>query len=410
MKRMISPALLGALSLSCLALLLPAPAQAQGNDWLFFRGPAMNGSTPEKLTSTQLSDSDVIWRKELGKGSSSVTIKDGRAYTMGNVNNEDVVYCFDGKTGREIWKHSYPCKFEARMWEGGTAATPTLDEQHVYVFSYDGQLVCLKQSDGSEVWRKHMIKDYGGKLSQWKYSGSPVIIGSALLLDIGGSGNSTIALKKATGEKIWGAGDDKAGYAPVMPFQNGSDLQLLAFKGKAMLGLEARTGKELWRIPWKSSYDVNASSPIVVGSSVLITSGYPRTGRAELYNFDGGKPRQVWKNPDVITKMSSAAYKNGHFYAVTEKRGAIMCFDAKTGKTVWSERGGGNYGSPIIAGDHLIVQADNGILRIGDASPKGWNQHSELKVLEGRCWVQPSFADGLIYTRSNNGSLAVVKP
>jgi len=294
---------------SLLCFLLPNPVQAQGNDWLFFRGPALNGSTPEKLSSTTLSADKVVWRKTLGKGSSGVTVKDGRAYTMGNVDNQDVVYCFDAKTGREIWKQSYPCKFEARMWEGGTAATPTLDDKHAYIFSYDGQLVCLSLADGSVVWRKHMLKDYGGKLSQWKYSGSPLLIGSALLLDIGGDGNSTIALRKDTGEKIWGAGGDKAGYAPVMPFKNGTETQLLAFKGKAMLGLDARTGKELWRIPWKTSYDVNASSPIVVGSTVLITSGYPRTGRAELYRFDGGKPQQVWKNKDVITKMSSVAYR-----------------------------------------------------------------------------------------------------
>lgn len=379
-------------------------------DWTFFRGPNYDGSTPEALASTQLNPSKIVWKKELGKGSASFTVKGEQVYTMSNVGNRDVVYCFDAKTGKEVWKTDWACKFEARMWEGGTAATPTLDEDHVYAFSYDGQLHCLKQSDGSIVWRKHMVKDYGGRLSQWKYAGSPTILGNALLLDIGGDGNSTVALRKSDGSKIWGRGDEKAGYAPVMPFKQAEGLTLLVFKGKAMVGLEARTGREQFSIPWNTSYDVNASSPVVVGNGFLVSSGYPRTGRAAFYSVRGGKPSKVWENGDVKTKMNSVARRGGYFYAASEKRGQIMCLDGRTGKTVWSERGSGQYGNLIIASDKLIVLSDTGVLRIADASPDGWNQHSELDVLDGRCWVQPTFANGQIYCRSNNGSMVVVRP
>ena len=390
--------------------LLPFLLPIQAEDWLFLRGPNWNGTTDEALTSTQLNDSKIAWRVELGKGSSSVTVKGNRVFSMGNVDDHDVVYCLDAETGKEIWTRRYPCKFEARMWEGGTSATPTLDDAHVYAFSYDGQLVCLSQTDGSVVWRKHMLSDYGGKLSQWKYAGSPLILGKGLFLDIGGSGNSTVALRKSTGEKIWGSGSGKAGYAPVMPFRMGNQVALLTFKGKAMLGLEARTGKELFRIPWETSYDVNASSPVVVGSSFLVSSGYPKTGKATLYRMQSGTPKQVWINDDVKTKMSSCAYHDGHFYTVSEKRAQLMCIDARTGKTKWSETGGGQYGNLVIAKDRLVVLSDSGVLRIGKADPAGWQQESELSVLKGRCWVQPVVAQGQIYCRNNNGQLVCLKP
>lgn len=391
----------------CSAFLL-APVVAE--DWLFLRGPNLNGTTPETLKSTTLSEANIAWRNEVGKGSSSMTVKGDRVYTMGNVDDHDVVYCFDAATGKEIWVQRYPCKFEDRMWEGGTSATPTLDDTHVYVFSYDGQLVCLSQADGSVVWRKHMMKDYGGTLSRWKYAGSPLIVGSGLFLDIGGSENSTIALRKTTGEKIWGSGNAGAGYAPVMPMRQGTTLNLLAFKAKEMVGLDAKTGRELFSIPWETSYDVNASSPVVVGNSFLISSGYPKTGRAALYKMDGAKPRQLWENDDVKTKMNSLAFHEGHFYAVSEKRAQLMCLDGRSGKTLWSESGGGQYGNVIVAGQHLVVLSDSGELRIGKASPKGWRAETDLKVLSGRCWVQPTAANGYIFCRSNEGQLVCLKP
>ena len=37
------------------------------------------------------------------------------------------VWCFDADSGTVVWKYVYPCKFDARQFEGGVASTPTID-------------------------------------------------------------------------------------------------------------------------------------------------------------------------------------------------------------------------------------------------------------------------------------------
>ena len=87
-----------------------------------------------------------------------------------------------------------------------------------------------------------------------------------------------------------------------------------------------------------------------------------------------------------------------------------MCIDGRTGETQWSESGGRQFGNPVIAGDRLVVLSDSGVLRIGKADPAGWKQDSELKLLRGRCWVQPTVANGRVYCRNDHGQLICVKP
>lgn len=35
--------------------------------------------------------------------------------------------------------------------------------------------------------------------------------------------------------------------------------------------MKIKDGKELWRFPWKTQYDVNAANPILSGSKVFIS-------------------------------------------------------------------------------------------------------------------------------------------
>ena len=153
----------------CLAVSLACGATA--GDWAFFRGPNGNGTTDDTAWKTWgAAGPKIAWEKDMGIGVSAIAVKGDRAYTMGNVENTDIVYCLDAKTGKEIWTHRFPAKFEERMFEGGTASTPTIDDDRVYAFSYDGQLFCLDASSGSVRWNVNVLKEHGGKLSQWKYA------------------------------------------------------------------------------------------------------------------------------------------------------------------------------------------------------------------------------------------------
>jgi len=401
------PSLATSLLLVCAALVAGA-TPAAADDWPAFRGPRADGTSAETGWKADWGEAGpkIAWRMNVGVGASSVTVVGKHVLTIGNRNDRDIVWCLNAEDGEVIWKHDYPCKFEKRQFEGGTASTPTVDGDRVYVFSYDGQLSCLQLKDGSPVWKKHVVKDLGGQAPPWKYAGSPTIEGEMLLLDIGGNGSSTVALNKNTGEKIWGSGSDKAGYATAVVFDQGKVRVALVFKGKAMVALNAADGKELWRIPWETAYDVNASSPLVLKEGIFISSGYPG-GRGALYRLGADGPKRLWLNDKIKTKTSSCAAHDGHVYGVTEAGGRLMCMRLSDGQTAWSQDGFG-MGTLMIAGGKLIVLSESGELVIAEATGEAFRPIARAKVLNGRCWVNPVLANGRIYCKSNMGELVCV--
>jgi len=400
--------LLGGASVVCVALLLRiVPADA--DDWPFFRGPDFNGVSTESgwLTQWSASGPKIAWRKNVGIGVSSFAVVDNRVITMGNRKDADIVWCFDAGTGRVIWQFTYPCKLDPRQFEGGPASTPTVDGSFVYTLAYDGQAHCLDIEDGRVVWRKHLVDDFGGRYSSWKYAGSPLVIGNLVILDTGADGNSTVALDKTSGRKVWGVDKDLAGYATPVPFEHAGRRGVLVFKARAMVAYDLATGRELWRIIWKVYHDCNASTPTVYGDKLFISTGYGgRSARGALFQLGQGQPRQIWLNQDLETKMNSAVVYEGHLYCISERSGGqLMCFDLRDGAEVWAERTFAPYGTLMIADGKLVILDEKGDLVIAEAAPGGYRELARAKILSGRCWVMPVLANGRIYAKTNKGDM-----
>lgn len=382
---------------------------ALADDWPFFRGPRFNGVSTETSWTTNWPSSGpkVAWRKNVGRGASSFAVAGDRVITMGNLEDQDVVFCFDARDGRLHWRFEYDCPFDGRNFEGGTASTPTIGGPYVYTVAYDGQVHCLRLEDGHLVWRRHLVEDFGGRYSSWKYAGSPLVIDDLVLLDTGADGNSTLALDHRSGRKVWGAGRDLAGYSTPIPFERENRRAVLVFKARAMVALDRAKGRELWRIGWKTYYDVNASCPTVIGDRLFISSGYGgRSARGALFQLGGGQPRQLWLNDQIGTKMNSAVVYGDHVYCVSEKsRGQLMCVALRDGRTVWAERSFAKYGTLLVAGGKLVVLDERGELVVAEASPNGYHELSRAKVLDGRCWVMPVLASGRLFARNNGGKV-----
>lgn len=405
-KVILSPAAVARCGL--LSILLSAAVPGEAADWPFFRGPDFTGASAETKWNPKFDDPRIAWKANVGIGAASFAVKGNRVITSGNIDDKDVIWCFDLESGEVLWKDEYDCEFEKRMFEGGTASTPTIDGELVYNLSYDGQLRCLKLQDGSLQWKANLIDDFRGSLSRWKYAGSPLVAGDLLILDCGGKGNSTLALNKKTGKKVWGTGNQNAGYASPIPIKHKGKDAVLVFKGKSMVAYDVSNGKELWEEEWETSYDVNASSPVPLPKNkLLITSGYGG-GRAALYDLSGSRPRQVWRNDDIKTKMSSAVvYGDAVFAVCGDNKGKLICVSLESGKTLWSE-GGFGFGTLTLAGDKLIVLGEGGNLVIAEASAKGYEPLSEAVILRRKCWVNPVLAHGRILAKNNKGDTVCV--
>jgi len=382
---------------------------AHAVDWPQWRGANRDGISTEKLSPASWGKDGAkqLWKKEVGTGASSVAVTGGRLYTMGNNGNMDVVFCLDAVTGAEIWRHTYPQQRDPRQFEGGPASTPTIDGDKVYTLSHEGDLFCLTTASGKVLWSKNLQKDFGGNRQRWGYAGSPLVTGNLVILDSGGEGASTVALDKTTGALKWKVGNDAAGYSSPVAFNLAGTHCVAVFKGDGLVGLNAANGRELWRYRWKTSYEVNAPTPIVSGDKIFITSGYG-TGCA-LLQLRPGKATEIWRNKNMRSQLGTPVLVQGYIYGIDGNVGGgeLRCLDLGNGEIKWQQNIGG--GALIAAGGHLLALNERGELIVAEASPTSYREVARAQVLGGHCWVAPAVADGKIYCKNNQGSLVCLE-
>lgn len=377
----------------------------QAADWPQWRGPNRDGISSETGWTTKwpADGPQKPWKLNVGPGCSSVAASGGRVFAMGNQNDTDTVYCLDAKTGAIVWKHSYSCRLDPNMFEGGPASTPVVDGKAVYTLSREGQLFCLSADKGTPMWSVELQKDFSVKAPTWGYAGSPLVYKDLLVVDVGASEASTVAFAKNTGKVVWKSGNEKASYSSPVPLDFKGKPALAVFNAFGLVVKDPANGADLARYPWKTSYDVNAATPIVCSNTVFIASGYSKGGA--LLKLDTAEPTVVWESKSMKNKMNSSVLWKGHVYGFDE--GTLTCLDFTTGTSKWAQGGLGE-GSLMIADGKLIVLSDSGDLVIADAVSEGFKEIARAKVLGERCWVVPVLANGHIYCKNNKGDLVCV--
>jgi outer membrane protein assembly factor BamB len=123
---------------------------------------------------------------------------EGRLYTMGNVQDEDIVYCFDERTGEVIWKYSYASPVDVREYEGGPNATPLVHGEQLYTIGREGDLFCFNKINGDVIWHRQLKEEFQIELPHYGFTGSPQVIGELLIVNAGTSG---MAFHKDSGDR-----------------------------------------------------------------------------------------------------------------------------------------------------------------------------------------------------------------
>ncbi len=165
-----------------------------------------------------------------------------------------------------------------------------------------------------------------------------------------------------------------------------------------MVALVAKTGKILWKIPWKTSYDVNAANPIISGDKMFISSGYNKG--CAVFKISSSDFNELWRNKNMRNHFNSCVLWKGYIYGVDDDE-SISCLDFKTGQVKWEQRGFGK-GSLMLADGKLIILSDKGKMAIAEASPTEYKELASAQVLpRKKCWTVPVLANGRIYARNN---------
>lgn len=378
---------------------------APAADWLHYRGPTQNGVVAETLPAT-LTAPRQLWKTKVGTGTCSVVVQGARIFTAGNADKRhDVVFCLDAATGKPLWQHRYEQTLEPNMFEGGPRATPTIDGDRVYALGQAGDLFCLDAASGKVKWQKHLVNDFHGRKPGWGYSGSPTVEGDLLIVEPNAATGSTIALNKLTGALVWKSGSDAGGYATPVVADIAGQRTVVVFKAQALIGVDAKSGLESWRTEWRTDYDINAATPVVIGNSILISSGYG-TGAA-LFEIGPRGATQKWRNRDLRTHINSPVVRRNGIFGIDGNTGGgnLVCLDLASGKRLWIERSVKG-GSLVLADDKLVVLTEKGELVVAPAITNEFKPLLRAQVLDKRCWVQPTLSDGRLFVKNNAGDLA----
>jgi outer membrane protein assembly factor BamB len=380
------------------AFLLTQSLPAPGEDWPQWQGPNRDGISKEAGWQTQwpANGPKVLWKATLGTGFGTMSVSEGRVYSMGNQNDTDTVFCLDAETGSVRWKHSYPCKLDPKNFEGGPCATPTVAGNVVYTCSRYGDVVALDANSGKVVWSKNLLKEAGANRTTWGLAGSVLILDNLAILNIGSTG---CAVEKATGKIVWSS-KGTGGYSTPVPFTVNEQKAVALFSAKSVLAVAVADGKKLWEFPWVTSYDVNAADPIISGDKVFISSGYGRG--CALLKMDGASITKVWENKGMRNHYANCVLVDGYLYGFDGQAnsGKLKCIELDTGADKW-EQAGLSAGGLMVADGKLVALADRGKLVIAEANPSAFKKLAEATPLSGKCWTMAVLSNGRIYARNN---------
>src|SRR5262249_17975203 len=172
--------------------------------------------------------------------------------------------------------------------------TPTVDGEVLFALGSDGDLACLETAGGKMRWQKHLRTDFGGQPGMWAYAESPLIDGDVLVCTPGGTDATLVALNKKNGDVIWKCavpGGEQAAYASVIIVEVGGVKQYVQFLQKGVVGVDAKTGRFLWRYE-KTAQGSMANIPTPVAQDGFVyTAARAGGGGAVKVKGDRGERR-----------------------------------------------------------------------------------------------------------------------
>lgn len=396
-------------SIVAIVMVVMGAISASGQDWPQWRGPQRTGLSSETglLKQWPAEGPRKVWSiNGLGEGYGALAIKGDRILVQGTNGSASVVYCLNRADGKTIWSAALgPKRDESRG--NGPRATPTIDEERVYVLTENGDLVCLRLRDGSPIWRKNILKEFGGENPHWMISESPLIDGNRVIVSPGGRNAGIVALDKMTGNKVWAATDlsDEAAYSSCILVDVGGVKTILNFTSTAGVGVRASDGKVMFRYNRAANGTANCTTPVFADNKVFFTSAYGTGGGLLSLSAQNGEVRhqEVYFTRDMMNHHGGVVLINGYLYGFSNA--ILTCLEFATGKKMWSHRSVGK-GALTYADGMLYLIGEDRVVGLAEANPNAYVEKGRFAIDDfGRpSWAHPVVAGGKLYVR-NQGML-----
>lgn len=373
-------------------------------DWSQWRGPERNGTAagfaaparwPQTLTRR--------WEVTVGAGHSSPVVLGDRVFLHARQGEREITRALDLKTGKEVWRNEYAAPYTmnpaARGHGPGPKSTPAVAGGRVFTFGISGILSAHDAATGTLLWRTAAPPappEFGTAMS-------PLVDGANVIVHLGANDQGALtAFDAATGKPRWQwTGDGPAYASPVVATIAGTR-QLITQSENAVIGIDAAGGRLLWRIPFKTNFDQNSITPVVVNDTVIYSGLESGTTAVRVVRRGGAWATEpVWKNDQVSMYMSSPVVVGDVLYGLSHRnRGQFFAMDIQTGRSLWTTAGReGDNASLIVAGDVLLLATTEAELIVIRPNSKEFDEVRRYQAAESAIWAHPAVAGTAILVK-----------
>ena len=419
------------------------------NDWPEWRGMNRDGVWSETgIVDAMPNELNVKWRVPINSGFSGAAVADGRVFitdwaedpTSRTMDGAERAIALDEETGEILWVREWPTTYRMLMisYAIGPRATPTVDDDRVYVVGAAGDLYCLNVETGAVLWEKHYIADYDSFVPTWGVASSPIVDGDRLITVVGGEpGGLIMAFDKRTGAEVWRALDvvGEMGYGQPILIDAGGARQLIVWHAAALVSLNPETGDLYWEEEWEAGGGMSVATPVHSGNYLLVTQFYRGSLMMRL-DQDRPDATLLWKGQSrsempgetdgLHALITTPLIEGDHIYGVGSY-GELRGLAARTGERVWMSdqmTAQARWGTAFMVkqGDRYFVVNDDGFLIIAGFTPAGYVEQGRTKLIEPTGdagfgptrrfdrkvnWSHPAFANGHIVHRTDNEIIRV---
>lgn len=343
--------------------------------WPRWRGPAGDGHSAEKDIPVKWDASSIVWKASLkGSGQSSPVIWGDRIFLTSATGSGKarIVMCLDRKSGNLLWeKEAWTGTPEPSHAQNGFAsATCATDGEHIVAFFGKGGLHCYTV-EGKHLWSR----DLGSFPGPWGTAASPIIVGDLVIQNCDAAGEGRlVAVNKKDGKDAWTAprtAPERGGWTTPVLIQNGDRQELVLNGEKAVTAHDPATGKLLWSC---KPFAGRGDPTVTPGKGLLfVVNGQP----GDIYAIKPGgsgdvtKTHMAWHTPRKQGRDQPSPILVGDYLTVCSMTGMCTCYEASSGKPLWTERLKGTFSSSPVAANGLVYfQNEAGETTVIEPGPK----------------------------------------
>ena len=376
-------------------------------EWPGFRGARRDGIVRGVRIETDWTGKPPVqlWHRPVGPGWSSFAVKGDLLYTQEQRGENEVVTCYNAKTGQPVWTHGDAARFFESNAGAGPRATPTLSSNRVYTFGATGILNALDASKGTVVWSRNVSSDTGVKVPFWGFSSSPLVLGDLVIVAASGQ---LVAYDAATGNRRWVGPKGSGSYSSPQLATIDGVAQVLLITSAGTTSVTPADGKQLWSDTWESNSIVQPG--LTPDGDVLITSQDNGTRRIAIaHNGNDWTVQERWTSNGLKPYFNDFVVHKGYAFGFDGR--ILSCIDLKDGQRKWK---GGRYGNGQLVllpdQDLLLVLSEEGELALVPAKPDQFTETAKIQAIQGKTWNHPVLVGDILLVRNGEEMAAFRLP